>query len=39
MAELRILPPAAKYFKKLKDKQLNVISSINRRLILLAHWG
>ena len=22
MAELRILPPAAKYFKKLKDKQL-----------------
>ena len=22
MTELRILPPAAKYFKKLKDKQL-----------------
>ena len=22
MAELRILPPAAKYFKKLKDKNL-----------------
>ena len=34
MAELRILPPAAKYFKKLKDKKLKSLFQEAINLIL-----